>query len=317
LSGARTVQKLQNFTRISSRGQFEHVDLARIIADVIEATKPRWKDECQRQGINIDMQFIDGEIDSILGNKLELAEAISNVVLNAIDALPNGGYIKIRTLMEDTKAIVEVEDNGIGMSNATLNRIFYPFFTTKGIKNTGMGLAVVYGIVSRHNGEVDVTSKLGEGTVCTLWFPTAGKAIPKEEKAAQIQKEIEARILVIDDDENIRDVMIDMLEYMKHTVSQAASGEEGIEVFKKNEFDLVITDLGMPGISGWEVTKICKSLKPQIPVVMISGWGNQLDDELVRQSGLDAIMAKPFEINKIKIMIQEVLAKRPKASVDA
>jgi signal transduction histidine kinase/CheY-like chemotaxis protein len=316
LAGARTVQKLQNFTRISSHGQFEQVDLNKVIADAMEITKPRWKDECQLQGVIIDMRCECQDVDLILGNKAELVEAISNLILNAVDALAEGGYIKIKSLMKNNRAIVRVEDNGIGMADATLNRVFYPFFTTKGLKNTGMGLAVVYGIVTRHSGEIDVSSKLGEGTTCTLYFPTAGKVETVSTKPAEVVQEIKAKILIIDDDDNIRDVMSDMLEFMDHTTSQAASGEEGAEKFRDGDFDLVITDLGMPGISGWEVTRICKSLKPNIPVIMISGWGNQLDDELVRQSGLDAIMAKPFEMTKIKSLIQDVLAKKQSSPVN-
>jgi signal transduction histidine kinase len=224
LAGAKTVQKLQNFTRISSHGQFEHVDLNKVITDAIEITKPRWKDECQLQGVIIDMRCECRDIGFILGNKSELVEAVSNLILNAVDALADGGYIRISTIMEDKRAIVRVEDNGIGMADATLNRVFYPFFTTKGLKNTGMGLAVVYGIITRHNGEIDVSSKLGEGTTCTLYFPTAGKVEPVKIKPAQVVEEIKARILIIDDDDNIRDVMADMLEFLDHTTSQASSG---------------------------------------------------------------------------------------------
>lgn len=317
LAGAKTVQKLQNFTRISSRGQFENIDLRHIIADAIETTKPRWKDDCQRQGISIELNSEIKELYPILGNRSELIEAVSNLILNAVDALPKGGRINISAYMDKMRAAIKVEDNGIGMADATLNRVFYPFFTTKGIKNTGMGLAVVYGIVTRHKGEVDVSSKLGEGTTCILYFPTAAKTEPKAIEAIETEQEIQAKILFIDDDENIRDVMRDMLEFLNHEVVLATSGEEGVELFKKGDFDMVMTDLGMSGISGWEVVKICKSIRSHIPVIMVSGWGNQIDDEMVGQSYLDGIMAKPFEINKIKNLIQEVLANRPDKSVDA
>ncbi|MCP4582091.1 MAG: response regulator [candidate division Zixibacteria bacterium] len=311
LTGAQTVQKLQNFTRISNHGQYENVDLNSVVKDAIEATKPRWKDDCQRQGINIDLEYDNQELNPILGNKEELLEAFSNLILNSVDALTKGGKIKIGTNMESDNAVIRVNDNGIGMGDATLNKVFHPFFTTKGSQGTGLGLAVVYGIISRHKGEIDITSKEGQGTTCCLRFPTAGLAMPEIETPVEIAEEVMARILVIDDDENILDVISDMLELLDHEVETASSGEEGVEKFKAGKFDLVITDLGMPGISGWDVTKICKSLNPEVPVLMISGWGNQIDDDMVKRSGLDGIMAKPFEIRKIKTMIQKMISKKP------
>ncbi len=314
--GAKTVQKLQNFTRVSGGGQFEHVDLNKAIADAVEMTKPRWKDDCQRQGVVIVLTFERGELLPILGNQPDLVEAFSNIILNAVDALTEGGYIKIKSYMKDDQAVVTIKDNGVGMADNTLNRMFFPFFTTKGKQGTGMGLAVVYGIVTRHKVEIDVDSKPGVGTTFTLSFQTTAKAKTKPAAVSEVKDEIKARALVIDDDINILEVIGDILKFMGHDVSLAVTGEEGVEQFKKGDFNIVITDLGMPGISGWEVARICKSLRPDVPVVMISGWGNQIDDEMVRQSMLDGILAKPFEMNKIKALVQNALAAKLKDTAD-
>jgi CheY-like chemotaxis protein len=232
------------------------------------------------------------------------------MILNAVDALVEGGYIEIKSLMKDHGAVITISDNGVGMSDGTLSRVFFPFFTTKGQQSTGMGLAVVYGIIARHKGEIDVTSKIGKGTTFCLTFKTMEKVDSKVETLTEVKEIRKVRALVIDDDENILDVMGDILKFLGHEVTLASSGEEGVELFKEGEFEIVITDLGMPGISGWEVTRICKSLKPDIPVVMISGWGNQIDDEMVKQSQLNGIMSKPFEMNKIKSMILNTLAQK-------
>ncbi len=316
LSGAKTVEKLQNFTRVSHPGRFDSVDLVRVIEDSIETTRPKWKDECQRRGINISVEPDIKPLRVISGNKDELIEALSNVILNAVDALVEGGTIKISAYESESRAVIKVEDNGVGMADSTLNRLFFPFFTTKGMESTGMGLAVVYGIVNRHNGEINFSSKLGEGTTCTIYLPIAKDAKPETGAEIELTEEKKARILFVDDDENIRIVMKDMLEFMDHTVALAESGEEGVELFKTRDFDLVLTDLGMPGLSGWEVTRICKSLKPHVPVIMVSGWGNQVDAEQVAHSGLSAVISKPFEMNKIKIQIQQTLAERPDKSAD-
>lgn len=316
LSGAKTVQKLQNFTRVSRQSQFEHVDLTKVIEDAIEMTRPRWKDECQRQGIVINLSLKRNKLQPILGNPNELVEAISNLILNAVDALPEGGIIEIVTMMKDDRVLVNVKDNGVGMNESVLKRIFFPFFTTKGMQGTGMGLAVVYGIITRHKGDIDVSSKVGQGTEVMLSFPSTGESISKIEPLTRVIGEREAKILIIDDDDNIREVVCEILEVLGHKVKSTSTGEEGIKLYKEEKFDLVITDLGMPGMSGWEVTRVCKSLKPSVPVMMISGWGNQIDEEMVNQSKLDGVLAKPFEIIKIKNMVQNVLAKSLQASAD-
>jgi len=316
LKGAKTVQKLQNFTRVSGGGQFEQVDLNKAIGDAVEMTKPRWKDDCQSKGIIIALTFERGEILPILGNKPDLVEAFSNIILNAVDALTKGGFIKIKSYMKDNLAVVTINDSGVGMADETLNRMFFPFFTTKGKQGTGMGLAVVYGIVARHKGEIDAVSKLDAGTTVTLSFQVAARAEVKPVAISEVKDEIKAKALVIDDDVNILEVIGDVLSFLGHKVTLASTGEEGVEKFKEGDFDIVVTDLGMPGISGWEVTRICKSLKPDVPVVMISGWGNQIDDEMVKQSKLDGILGKPFEMNKIKTLIQNALSASPENRAD-
>jgi len=309
LKGAGTVQKLQNFTRVFSPGQLEQVDLNKIVADAIELTRPRWRDESQRKEIIIDLTFKPGKLPPIMGNHPDLVESISNIILNAVDAIDEKGAIQIETFIQDDKAVVKISDNGVGMTEDTLNRVFFPFFTTKGKQGTGMGLAVVYGIISRHKGEIDIASKLNRGTTFTLSFKTLEEAVTEIETPKKITSDIKANILIIDDDESILDVIGDIIEFLGHTATEASTGEEGIEYFKTKNFDVVLTDLGMPGISGWEVTRICKKLKPEVPVVMISGWGNQIDENMIAESKLDGVIAKPFEITQIKATIQKVLAK--------
>jgi signal transduction histidine kinase/ActR/RegA family two-component response regulator len=310
LAGAKTIQRLQNFTRVSSSGRYESIDLIKIVEDAIEMTRPRWKDQCQRGGIAIDLQFDYKEKLSVMGNPGELAEAFSNLIMNSIDALPQGGNISICSTRQDDKAILKFQDTGVGMDEVTLKRIFFPFFTTKGRQGTGMGLSVVYGIINRHRGEIDVTSKIGKGTTFTIILPvsqqTSETAIVQP-KVVQVSK---ARVLLVDDDENIRSVISDMLDLLGHQVMAAPCGEDGVKLFQKHDFDLVITDLGMPGISGWDVTRTCKDLKPQVPVIMISGWGNQIDEDMISQSRLDGVLAKPFEMNKIKAMLNKVLSEK-------
>lgn len=308
LAGAKTIQRLQNFTRVSSSGRYESIDLIKVVEDAIEMTRPRWKDQCQKGGVAIDLRFDYKEKLLVLGNPGELAEAFSNLIMNSIDALPQGGSITINSTKHENKAILTFQDNGVGMDEITLKRIFFPFFTTKGRQGTGMGLSVVYGIINRHRGEIDVTSKIGKGTTFTIILPISQQTCQIAEVMPKLTQATKARVLLVDDDENIRSVISDMLDLLGHQVMAASCGEDALKLFQKNDFDLVITDLGMPGISGWDVTRACKEIKPRVPVIMISGWGNQIDEDMIAQSRLDGVLAKPFEMNKIKAMLNKVLS---------
>jgi hypothetical protein len=154
------------------------------------------------------------------------------------------------------------------MDEVTLKRIFFPFFTTKGRQGTGMGLSVVYGIINRHRGEIDVTSKIGEGTTFTIILPISQQTSPVIEDIPKPVQVAKARVLLVDDDENIRSVISDMLDLLGHQVMAAPCGEDALKLFQKHDFDLVITDLGMPGISGWDVVRACKEMRPHIPVII-------------------------------------------------
>jgi signal transduction histidine kinase/CheY-like chemotaxis protein len=314
LAGAKTIQRMQNFTRVASGGRYEQIDLIKVVEDAIESTRPRWKDQCQREGIAIDLHFDHSDRLFILGNPSELVEAFSNLIMNSVDALSASGSISISAVIDNNRAILRFQDNGVGMDEATLKRIFFPFFTTKGRQGTGMGLSVVYGIINRHKGEIDVTSKVGQGTVFTIMFPISDKVDQKIAMPIKIGEIATARILLIDDNDNIRSVISDMIEILGHEVVAAASGEEGLKLFQSANFDLVVTDLGMPGIGGWDVTRTCKTLRPEVPVVMISGWGNQIDEEMIGQSRLSGVLAKPFEMEKIKTMLEDVLCREDKAT---
>jgi CheY-like chemotaxis protein len=187
-------------------------------------------------------------------------------------------------------------------------RIFDPFFTTKGVTNSGLGLSVSYGIVKRHGGEILVESEIGKGTTFVLHLPIGYEQEEAEEKATNPVKETRlARILVIDDEEAVRDILSQMLNAKGHDVVVAADGEEGIERFKNKEFDLVFTDLGMPKISGWEVSKTIKEINPKVPIAMITGWGMEVNREKMSESGIDLIISKPFDFDQVIQLVSEAM----------
>jgi len=307
---AHTVKRLQEFTRKKSHQELYRVDINQIIRDAIEITKPKWKDEAQAKGISIEIISSLQEIPTVGGNASDLREVITNMIFNSIEAMPEGGKIEIRTFHQKKKVYIQVSDTGVGMEEEVKKKIFEPFFTTKPFSNTGLGLSMSYGIIKRFGGEIEVESKVGQGTTFTIILPIQLEGVEEEVSSVTIPRGREARILVIEDEEQVSRALSKILSQFNHQVMVANNGEEGIRLFKENKFDIVLTDLGMPGLSGWEVCRAIKSLSPQTPVGMITGWGAQLSEEEIEENKLDFLISKPFDFNQILRLISEKMASK-------
>jgi signal transduction histidine kinase/ActR/RegA family two-component response regulator len=307
--GAETVRRIQEFTGVRRDKEFLSLSLNEIVKEVVNITQPRWKGQTQQKGIQIELTTQLGEIPLIMGSPSELREVLTNIIFNAVDAMPKGGKLTIAT-QPQTEDWVEVRmtDTGIGMTEEVKKRIFDPFFTTKGVKNSGLGMSVSYGIIKRHGGEILIESETGKGTTFIIHLPTGyGEEEPVVKEVAPVKESRQARILVIDDEDSVRDILSRMLKTKGHQVVVASNGEEGIERFKSEPFDIVFTDLGMPRLSGWEVGKAIKGINPKIPIAMITGWGVELDREKMSESGIDLIVSKPFNFDQVIHLVSEAM----------
>ncbi|OGC89810.1 MAG: hypothetical protein A2W25_02915 [candidate division Zixibacteria bacterium RBG_16_53_22] len=308
LKGRRTVQRLQDFTHVSSRLQHSQVDLNKTVEEAIETTKPAWKDTVQMSGRTINLHRELGPVEIIDGSHDELKEAVCNVILNSVDALPDGGNIWVKTFMEDGKVVLQIRDDGVGMDENTKSKLFFPFFTTKGKNGFGMGLAVVYGILFRHQADIHVDSSPDQGAVFTFRFnPSRGRA-NNNQAAPKADGPGSLSILLVDDDKNLLDVVGDMLEFMGFGHEKADGGKRALQLLQEKRYDLVVTDLGMPEIGGWDVARFCRENYPGMPVILISGWGAQLNNEEAL-SRVDAILPKPFQLEEIRETITAVMSK--------
>ncbi|HLG93635.1 MAG TPA: response regulator [candidate division Zixibacteria bacterium] len=307
---ARTVARLQEFTRDRQEESPEPVDMVSVAREAIELTRPAWRDRIGSAGGPIELELDLKPTAPVLGNFSELVEVAANLITNAADALPNGGKIIVSTSQKEEEVFLSVRDNGTGMSPEVKSKIFFPFFTTKGKRGTGLGLSVAYGVITRHRGEIVVQSGEGKGSLFTLRFP-ASTPVPKKPEPAKspVKKVGELAILVIDDDENIRNVLSEMLDFLGHKVASAQDGTEAFGHLDRAGFDLVITDLGMPGISGWEVARRAKEKNAKTPVMLVSGWGAQIDPARVREAGVDLVLNKPFHLDDVRRAISEILSK--------
>lgn len=305
--GAETVRRIQEIGRQDKIDDFIAVDLDDMVADVVELTQPRWSP-------TIAMEVVKSEGAIVAGNPHQLREVLVNLVHNAVDAMREGGTLKMWTSVQADSCEVRVEDTGTGMPQEIIHRIFDPYFTTKGERGTGLGLSVSLSIVRRHGGDVDVVSRQqgqDHGTTFILTFPRYEQMVAPAPAAAAAARKSHgrARVLVVDDEENIREILAEILMNGDHDVVTAADGAEALRRLRESaaEFDLVFTDLGLPGMNGYEVASEIKKIRPNLPVGLVTGWGATLDAEKARAHGVDLVISKPFRFEQVLSLVDEAL----------
>jgi len=296
--GSETVRRIQDFSRVRTDREFQKVHVEEMLEDVLEMTRNRWEDAVNRRGNRIDIRRELYEGLCVEGNVHELREVFVNLIINSVDSIDGDGTLTLGSRMEDENVVITVSDTGHGMPEEVKRRLFDPFFSTKGVKGTGLGMSIVYGIITRHGGDIRVTSQEGEGTTFSIVLPGAGDGEVEQESSESriLARSGEGRILVVDDEEHIRDLVRDILSQAGFDVEVVAGGAEAIDSLRMAPFDLVVTDLGMPNVSGWEVSKAAKSMQADIRVLLLTGWGAALDSEEVARAGVDQTLAKPFKM---------------------
>ena len=252
---AQVVRRILDFARFDSEAEFSGVDLNQLVADVVELTRHKWSDEAQSKGQTIHVRRHPGDVPPALGNYAELREVLTNLVINACETISGDGEIGIATDGSPEHVHISVSDTGMGMSPEVKSRAFEPFFSTKGSRGTGLGLSVALSIISRHNGKIAVESEERVGTTVRISLPIAPFAAQPDEPATHYVSEPSkaADILVIEDDPLLRETMANILSLGGHKATLAADGAKGISLFKEGDYSLVFTDLGMPGMTGWQV----------------------------------------------------------------
>jgi len=314
--GAQTVARLQDFARVRTEDPTlagKAFDLAETALEAIEISRALWETEAERDGIRIAVTHSLDTGCLVTGNRNELFEVVLNFIKNSVEALPRGGSIHVSTAVEREHVVLAVRDNGVGIAEEDLGRIFEPFWTTKGVKGTGLGLASSYGIVRRHGGSIEAESKPGDGAVFMVGLPLA--VDPGEEMADDVDLKLDfsLAILIIDDNEPVAAMLADGLTEFGQTVYTALSGPEGIEIFRRKQIDVVICDLGMPEMTGWQVGEaiggLCKERNvPRPPFILLTGWGGQLEEQQkIAESGVDRIVEKPVVLPRLLKLIREVL----------
>jgi signal transduction histidine kinase/HAMP domain-containing protein len=316
---ANTVARMREFYRERTpQLTLERVSLNRAVRQIVDLTRPRWSDLPQQRGLMIDlkMELIEG-LPDIMGAENEVRDALTNLIFNAVDAMPAGGTLSLRTRRTqgagEDYAIVEVSDTGVGMDEETKRRCLEPFYTTKGERGTGLGLAMVYGMVQRHSADIEVESVPGVGTTVRLSFAAQGnsqvKPATRPSSGASMRR---LRILLIDDDPVLIKSLQDFLQEDGHLVTATNGGQAGIEAFMAalgtpEPFELVITDLGMPYVDGRKVAATIKTASSSTPIVLLTGWGRRMIDENDKPANVDKVLSKPPRLQDLRSAFLELV----------
>jgi signal transduction histidine kinase/DNA-binding response OmpR family regulator len=315
---AATVSRMREFYRQRELpGTMRPMRLNDLVQQVIELTQARWRDMPQQRGAVVRLETALAEdLPEVPGVESEVREALINLLFNAVDAMPDGGVLTLCTRTAAAapddggagghRVMVEVQDTGTGMDESTRRRCLEPFFTTKGERGTGLGLAMVYGTAQRHGATVEIDSELGRGTCMRLAFPLShGPSQPQAlDDTAALRPLASLRILLVDDDPLIIRSLSDTLAHDGHDVSAASGGQAGIDAFAQalaegRGFDLVITDLGMPYVDGRRVAAAVKALHAATPVLLLTGWGRRMVTDGEVPPHVDMVLSKPPKMREL------------------
>lgn len=316
---AAIVSRLREFYRFRGDGEmFLPVFINDLVENVILLTQPRWKGEALAKGIHISIETELGDVPTVSGNEAELREMLTNLLFNAIDSITGEGKITIRTVRREQCVDVEICDTGAGMPEEIRAHCFEPFFSTKREHGTGLGLGIVHGIVRRHEGEISMESELGKGTKVSVAIPMYHEPTPQEQAAAAPGAPGKLRVLVVEDEPLVREVITMFLSEDAHEIDTAEDGLRGLEKFKAGTFDLVLTDRSMPEMNGDQLAVEIKKVQPTVPIILLTGFGDLISASGEKIEGIDLVVTKPFTMEMLRNAILEAgKLIRPKIALEA
>jgi signal transduction histidine kinase/ActR/RegA family two-component response regulator len=310
IDAAETVRRVQDFARRErTQNERQVLDLDEFVRHAVELCRPKWE-SLQQLDTPIAADVETAARCQVRVHPSELREALTNLIFNAVDAMPRGGRLSIRTKSASGDALISVQDTGVGISEDAKRRLFEPFFTTKGERGNGLGLSVAFGIIQRHGGAISVDSKLGQGATFTIRLPIdrgepAQRAGDTEPDLAYAP--LASSVLVVEDEESVRRFLSVGLEQLGYQAQTAPSAEAALDAMSARHFDVVLTDLGLPGMSGADLAKTVQQRAPGTPVVLLTGWGEQIQAENQHIEGVTDILAKPVTIKALARTLAKTL----------
>ncbi|MFA5928349.1 MAG: ATP-binding protein, partial [Candidatus Margulisiibacteriota bacterium] len=310
---ASRIKQLQRLARPDMKKDAqERTALNDTIEDAIAQARPLWKDQANQQGRHIMISKELAPAINIMGNAALLRSAFYNLLKNSIEAMPEGGTIAISSTPVENMARILISDTGTGMTEETKAKVFDQFYTTKDTNGMGLGMSSVLTIIKEHGGEIKIKeSALGKGTTFEINLPTLTAKTAEVKAVSAGGPAFKAKILIVDDEEMLRDVGQSMLKLIGHQADSAASADEAMHMIRNKQYDLVITDIGMPRKNGWALAKEIKALNPAQKIAVLSGEGAAYSDEDKKDKGVDFIVSKPCGMKEFRELVQEAFPPSP------
>ena len=303
---ANTVKRLLKFTKFENGGASELVRINDIVRDAVELSAPKWKDQLQKKGIDIDVaEDLAKEPLTIFGSSSDLREMVVNLIFNSVDAMPKGGRIFIKTFSEGEKACLAISDTGDGMTSEVQRKAFEPFFTTRGLDHSGLGMSMAYTTIRNHGGEIEVSTAPGEGTIFILKFFNVARPVEHACAAISPEEAENARIIIVDDVPQVGEMLSAMLEELGYRADVFDNAKSALQAMENHGYRMLITDLGMPDMTGWDVAKVARQSNPAMHIGMMTGW--DVTETEARTKGVDFVVRKPFRLDQIKTAIAEIV----------
>ncbi|MGB8510964.1 MAG: ATP-binding protein [Pyrinomonadaceae bacterium] len=306
LDAAGAVRRIQTFARRGDTPEHLHtIAASRLVSDVIQLTRTRWETDALASGLSFEVEFTPAPegADEVSANPSEVREVLVNLVFNALDAMPGGGRLQLLVEGADEFVRIVVRDTGRGIPADVIGHIFRPFFTTKGARGSGLGLAVSRSIVEKHDGAIEVESEMERGTTFRILLPRVRVPRPKHDAGANALPA--RRVLVVDDEELVRDVLVEMLRELGQDVTEAGGGDEALERLARESFDLMLTDLSMPGVDGLTLAARARRLAPGMRIVLATGYGQDTPGGLPPDASLvDDVVSKPFRFSDLETLLR-------------
>jgi len=311
MDGAKTVQRIRALAKSEKNSVFDRIEFNSVVREIVKLLMPKWHDEPRLAGVEIELDSDLAGALPVVGSATDLREVVANIILNAVQAMPSGGTISVRTHSDGRHAVLCVKDTGVGMSDETKSRIFDPFYTTRGSEGTGLGMSIADAVITKHGGDIRVESELGKGSEIIVRLPMA-QALPSEPERIESLCPVResAEVLVVDDEAVFGEMIGRMLAEGGHRPTVLTAASEAVDEFKKGCYDILVTDLSMPEIDGRELAKAAKQIDPDIRVVLLTGLGLAGDSHDVAESQIDLVLGKPVGYDELLECISQALAMR-------
>jgi two-component system cell cycle sensor histidine kinase/response regulator CckA len=305
---SQTLRRLLDFSRRETTRHPVPVDLSELISSSVEIARPKWQAASAERTGTIELRIDAPAPAFTLGDSAELREVALNLIFNAVDAMAEGGTIEAGTRVEGKTACFWIADTGAGMPAEVMARIFEPFYTTKGERGTGLGLSASHGIIENHGGDINVTSEAGKGTRFEVILPLHESSSPAVAVPSAHTNGKSARVLVVEDEEKVRVLLNDAFRAEGHEVVEATTGAEAIKHLDNREFDLMVCDLGLPELSGLHVARWVKEFRPDLPVIIATGYAEMIAEEDYQRARIDDVIRKPYALADVLQRAHAILA---------